>query len=43
MEITVGKLLEGKSTVIKDKEYLDKLLLSLDKVSYIDSVERVMN
>lgn len=22
MEITIGKLLEGKSTVIKDKEYL---------------------
>ena len=22
MEITIGKLLEGKSTIIKDKEYL---------------------
>ena len=28
---------------VKDKESLDKLMLSLTKVNYIDSVERVMN
>jgi GTP pyrophosphokinase len=28
---------------VKDKESLDKLILSLTKVNYIDSVERVMN